>query len=667
MAKSGSGYLVGGHSDNEGRMSSFAMPYPPSSSGEAKKFECGATNADLNIRGGLGKVTRVFLQDINANGKGARVCKALLVTEGGVHAMLQKSKVLWTGHEALSHIVDLVSTDKPFEKKKIVSSVPSLGSRLSDQARTIASVLPSVITAVKDFSSAINGLATGANKRISGKISQSESAVFGFEKVLVFLSRSGRIFGLHSESGEALWTRFFSGTVAGATKIYASRGSVVSGKLPSVLILVRNSATGNDVAHWVDSVSGDIVQSSEVGDQVIHSFLLPLQAQDNERVLVALTASGKVVSLDSGLNPRKAAATLSNILAQKKLVMHVVEKDGSGINGYAVREVKKYKFEGVRIWRVVASPGATIVGTSVTSKAESVYAPAHIQGDDGLLMKYINPHLMLVATYNDEVRLLTIMLLDTVTGNIVYRISHKDAGLPVHVARTENWGFYSFWNGASGAIRTEIGALALYESEVPPHALNPWTSLPKELREASDDSGSAIKTTFSSYTAASPIVLHKRFIFPTGIRSLAASQTKRGCTEKQLLIGMQSGQILQLDRRFIDPRRPEGKPTKSDTAEGLLAYSPYLPIIPSSVITYFQAAARLNSIYSLPAELESTSLVVGTGLDIVYVRAIPSKGFDLIPDDFAYGPLTLICVGMFVGAMVAKQSYETKKLKRMWK
>ena len=53
-------------------------------------------------------------------------------------------------------------------------------------------------------------------------------------------------------------------------------------------------------------------------------------------------------------------------------------------------------------------------------------------------------------------------------------------------------------------------------------------------------------------------------------------------------------QVLSLDRKFLDPRRPIGKPTENDIEEMLVPYSPYLPIIPTSVLSYNRTVQQLR-------------------------------------------------------------------------
>ena len=72
---------------------------------------------------------------------------------------------------------------------------------------------------------------------------------------------------------------------------------------------------------------------------------------------------------------------------------------------------------------------------------------------------------------------------------------HKDAAGPVHVDRSENWAFVTYYN--SDARRTEISSIAMYEGEIEPDELNPWSKTPLTLQ---DDANQDIGVSFSSCT-----------------------------------------------------------------------------------------------------------------------------------------------------------------------
>ncbi len=92
-------------------------------------------------------------------------------------------------------------------------------------------------------------------------------------------------------------------------------------------------------------------------------------------------------------------------------------------------------------------------------------------GDDSVLLKYLNPNVVLISTISppqaavhhyhssfldgastpsqaghNESSVLTLTLVDTVTGKVVKRISHEGAGLPLHVVLVEHSIVATFWN-----------------------------------------------------------------------------------------------------------------------------------------------------------------------------------------------------------------------------
>lgn len=64
---------------------------------------------------------------------------------------------------------------------------------------------------------------------------------------------------------------------------------------------------------------------------------------------------------------------------------------------------------------------------------------------------------------------------------------------------------------------------------------------------------------------------------------------------------------------LLDPRRPVTTPTQG-REEGIIPYIPELPLPTENIINYNQTISRLSNIFTAPSGLESTCLVVATGL-----------------------------------------------------
>ena len=69
---------------------------------------------------------------------------------------------------------------------------------------------------------------------------------------------------------------------------------------------------------------------------------------------------------------------------------------------------------------------------------------------------------------------------------------------------------------------------------------------------------------------------------------------------------------------------------------GLPPYVPELVFPPDVVLNYNQTLTRIKGITTAETGLESTSVVLVHGLDLYCTRVNPSKGFDLLKDNFEH-------------------------------
>lgn len=76
--------------------------------------------------------------------------------------------------------------------------------------------------------------------------------------------------------------------------------------------------------------------------------------------------------------------------------------------------------------------------------------------------------------------------------------------------------------------------------------------------------------------------------------------------------------------------------------------------------------AQLQSIQSMPSVLESTSLVLVTGVDLFYTRVTPARHFDSLEPDFSYGLLVVGLLALAVGAVVMHYYSRQSVVKQKW-
>jgi hypothetical protein len=162
---------------------------------------------------------------------------------------------------------------------------------------------------------------------------------------------------------------------------------------------------------------------------------------------------------------------------------------------------------------------------------------------------------------------LFVNVMDTVTGQILYRTSHAHAtpssssssvptGSPC-VLISENWIMYTFHNARHR--RTELGVLTMFEGMIDKHGITAFRTPEQEV-------------SFSSMASPKPIVLSKSYALPKPITALGTTKTRSGISTKHILVATADDKIMALDRRMIDPRRPTGEVKEHEKTEGLMRY-----------------------------------------------------------------------------------------------
>lgn len=107
------------------------------------------------------------------------------------------------------------------------------------------------------------------------------------------------------------------------------------------------------------------------------------------------------------------------------------------------------------------------------------------------------------------------------------------------------------------------------------------------LNEAFDDD----RKKFTSFAANKPHVISQSYVFPRTVTAMGVTRTQAGITTREILcnlgdkdthiiVGLVSGQLYGLNKRFLDPRRPMGKLSSDDKEEGLIMYRPSLDYNP---------------------------------------------------------------------------------------
>lgn len=378
--------------------------------------------------------------------------------------------------------------------------------------------------------------------------------------------------------------------------------------------------TGRVFSNDVIKVSSGVAQIVPLGSSLHHSShdsngcrQVALVIHDDDSVTVVPDTGRSYIIVDEAMST----------LGKSGLFVHTIDKASGEFRAMRVSrkagsslEPGSKPFELVIVGTALFDPSQEkIVNVAYPQRGEVVQSPSTVLGDDALLLKYLNPHLVVVVTEatksflaeisteaggdesfynalstgdistsgqkrkplgaskpgeappsaaNTVVPSLFVTLIDSVSGEILHRVSHSHvteadmtdgASTNVPVVISENWVVYTFFNQRTR--RTDVGVLTLHEGMIDKNGLTAFSGPEQEL-------------IFSSLESAKPIVLSKTFGLAKAISALGVTITKAGISSKQFLFATGNDQVVSMDRRLMDPRRPTGELKPSEKMEGLV-------------------------------------------------------------------------------------------------
>ena len=604
-----------------------------------------------------------------------------------------KAKIAWTSEEGMasissgllldaSHSSAIVDAASEEEQKKALQAL-SLSSRLQSQMETLIGMFSS-FSAIK-----------------------SREDEFGFSKVAVLLSQKAhRVWGVPTAGnsrGKPRWMMdlpdaanrhvLVQGNPSSFSNIHGINGGTHSHEVLILSVLP-------DETKWtcLDGITGKVHNNGSSPTPTPIRQIIPVFGGGSCRqVAILMLEDGTVTVIPSDETAMAAVSEKINT-NENGFYTHVLSKRHSSMETFQVIDSKNSSAFATRLVGRTSFDGERILNVAYPGRDEIVQSPCNILGDDSLLLKYLNPHLAAVVTMSDpsgsragilvdalnprkgvsgitkpkgvttalndgtgkatveSLPNLFVNLVDTVSGRILYRASHTNAAESdsVPVLISENWVIYAFFNEMTK--RSELGVLSLHEGMIDKTGLTAF-SAPEQA------------SSFSSLTAreSKPVVLPKSYTIMKPITALGVTLTKSGISTKQILIATGDDRITSIPRNLLEPRRPTGVVKDVEKEEGLFQYHPLVPLITLQSPSYNQTIHSVTTIMSATTDLESQSLILAFGgPDIFFSRVAPSKGFDLLPEDFNRILLSIVVVGILVVLVVVKSVSGKKTVQLGW-
>ncbi|CAB4431410.1 unnamed protein product [Rhizophagus irregularis] len=617
----------------------------------------------LNSYGNLVK----SVLDVDSKAMGYRM---LVISADGSMHFWKDHDVVWKSEESLAHTIEAEFLDLP-ERKLWTQESDELAEQ-PEETETISPLIRYLrrvkthIEQLKDFpaylTAYIQRLITGDYEAEFKSTNKSKVSLhrdtFGFRKLLIFVTRTKLVALDTINKGQIIWSRFFGDDVFEFSNIFIVRSSTV--KYPPIVVAIgiQKNSEGKSVTRLfrLNGLTGENFIPTEnensfppelsIPITTKRILKLPVEEPDERTHIIALIDEElKFHIYPNHENSIKAFMqfapsfyfTLSDDIGEKSL------------KGCKVVKNNVQPFDIIEIWTLNFPEGESIAAIAHRPPIEKIASLGRVLGDRSVLYKYLNPHLVAIATLSTSTSTdLNIYLVDVVKGSILHHAIHENVGSshPVRIAQIENSVVYHFWSENNNEKGYVIVVYELYESEN------------KDQRFES--------SVFSSFAHDRPYVSAQAYMFPYGVNAIGVTTTKHGIATREFLFALDTDQVFGVSKRFLDPRRPQHVLTNEDKEEMLIPYDPAIPDNKKWVLSYHLSVAGIRHIITSPALLESTSLVLAYGLDLWFTREAPSKTFDVLSEDFSKGTLLATILGLILSILITKPMVRRKKLNARW-
>jgi hypothetical protein len=583
--------------------------------------------------------------------------RVLVVSEDDSVTVAKKDKEIWTREEGLASIESsyFVNLPRKISDKRSATENTYIR-RISAQVAQLKSIVPGLQQFVQGLVSEVRGL----------PIYKPEDSLyedhFGFQKLVIVKSKAGKLYGLHTNSGKIVWSTFVKVLITerdtlrdAVSKMYVIRqqeaGEEDTSVVPEIAVLMKKAeeSTVSTIVR-LNGLDGTVIKAEELSFSFKSAILLPITESK--------TLYHPLLIIDAEMNvhvfPDKQRMRATLMKFPQQIYFYTVDETSGIITGYSwsPKAVKA-----TAVWSTKYEGNIVSVTANTSPQNENIYSSVHIYGKT-VQSKYLNPNLFVVATTveSEGETDLHLYLVDSVTGHQVYHVIIENAQGPVSTIVDDNAVLCQYMN--MKPKRPQITSFELFVNDTSSHGESFVHSIAKRFIAHKQQ-------TVSSYELPRPIVLQHTFILPYPTRTIASTKTSIGVTSKEFLLALTNGQILELNKKMVDVRRPRGKTPVSDE-EGILPYNPYIPYNPPAMLTYNNTVHNVRGIQTDPSLLESTTHVVAYGLDLFYRRITPSKPFDSLSHDFSHLLLLLTIVALIVLTFVSRAYASKKALSQAW-
>lgn len=549
--------------------------------------------------------------------------RAAAVTSTDDWVLIRNGQADWTRPEGLSGAVAAVYAEIP--------EAENLARTLEQEADSnpLSAYIHRVNRHINDLQYLPGYLAAIPQRLLSGivgteisspkAINQLSRDSFGLNKLVILATKRGRLYCLDlGNGGKIAWSRTAFPIDAG--DVWDVKGMLVDNEKGTVAVqgshgeyIVFNAGTGKVVNRQMPGGRSE-VQSTAIVDS------------PSGQLLLTISEGGKISDLPVAYAPKQT------------VVIRTAEGGLEGVTFLPQADGNEVAPE--TMWTFTPPADQHIVSVATRPAHDPISSIGRVLGDRQVKYKYLNPNTLVLATADKVGQVLTVHLLDTVSGAILTSSTYTgvDASKGVDCALAENFFLCTFY-----------GQYALRDAGTTPQTLRGYQIVVSDLYESDvpNDRGplndaanfSSLHPVDQAQSSGQPVlpsVVSQSYILGAPLTSLTITQTRQGIGSRSLLAYLPETQgLVALPRMVLEPRRPVGRdPTPAEVEEGLMRYTPVIEIDPRHVITHERSVLGVREIITSPTILESTVLVTAFGVDVFGTRVAPSLAFDYLGRGF---------------------------------
>ncbi|RUS14506.1 hypothetical protein BC937DRAFT_93709 [Endogone sp. FLAS-F59071] len=430
-----------------------------------------------------------------------------LTTMDGSVRLITKDGVGWSREEALADTVDVEFLDLP-ERHLYTQDHDELDENLelSETIDPVSRYIRRLVTHISELKylpawtlARLNNAIGSTGSTTTLTVLEAQSSLLslpatpeiiyrdtlGLRKLVISATLGGKVVAQDTGAkGKIVWARYFDGVRF--EDVVIVRASMV--KFPPLVVAVGRAfdAAGHQttVLYRLNALTGqdfiaDPALSAKFPATIVYPFgvkkvfKLPFEEPDERtHPLVVVDETTERFHL------YPSTAETSRLLAEfaPNLYFKLDALESGSLKGYRVVVPENGAEKGLDpelLWKIGFPNNEQVVAFGEKNAYEKIASLGRVLGNRNVLYKYLNPHLLAVATYAQDRATLGIYLIDLVKGSILYHAKHEFVGdprgvHPVHVAQVENWVVYTFWSEGDGAKNSARGqqvvTLELFES-----------------------------------------------------------------------------------------------------------------------------------------------------------------------------------------------------------